>query len=120
MKIGELFAEVNKIKPNALDNDTLLTFLNRVEAMVQTEALHIDPEQVQSYYLPNDIDTELILPIPHDQCYGLYLQAQIDLAQQEFETYQNSVVLFNGAWEEMLKHYIQKTHGKIRIKGKKL
>lgn len=120
MKVGEILAQVNNIKPNALDENTLLTFLNRVEAMVMTEALHVEPETIRRYELPNDIDTELILPPPHDQCYELFLVAEIDLAQQEYATYQNSAALFNAAWSEMLKHYIQKKHGQIRVTGKKL
>ena len=120
MKVGEIIAQVNTVKPNALDDNALLTFLNRVESMVQTEALHVEPELVKVYSLPEDVDTELILPPPHDQCYELYITSQIDLVQQEFSTYQNTAVLFNGAWAEMLKHFVQKKHSSVRVTGKKL
>lgn len=119
MKVGELIAQVNRIKPNALDDNALLVFLNRVEAMVKRDALHQEPDR--EYTLPEDVDTELILDPPHDQCYELYVSSQIDLAHQEYATYQNTAALFNAAWQEMLGYYVKKTHGALRIiNGKKL
>jgi hypothetical protein len=118
MKVGELLAQVNKIKPNAFDDNTLLTWLNRIEAMIQTEIMKIESEKVKQYTLPESIEKELILTPPHDQCYELYISAQIDIAQQEYASYQNTMVLFNNAFNEMKKYYIQKKKKNLKINAK--
>lgn len=118
MRVSNVLEQINQTKPNAFDKETLLTWLNRIESMVQTEALHVEPEEVVQYTLPEDLDTKLILDPPFDQCYELYIGAQIDLAQQEFATYQNTMTLFNQAYEEMLAYYVRKTHKQIRVKAK--
>ncbi len=115
MKVSELLAQVNKVKPNTYDNDILLRWANRAEAMVQTEAMSILPEAVTEYTLPEDIDTDMILPPPYDQVYELYVEAQVDYAQQEFGTYNNTMVLFNSAYSEMLAYYVQKKNANLKI-----
>lgn len=39
MRISEVLARVKEVKPNPFTDDTLLNWLNDIEAKVQTEAL---------------------------------------------------------------------------------
>lgn len=106
MKVGEVLAHVNEVKPNPYTQELLLGWLNDIEAKVQTEALQVKPEGVRVYGLPEDLDTELLLPRPYDECYKLYVQAQIDFALQEFGTYNNTMQMFNTAFSETRKYYV--------------
>ena len=115
MKVSELLAQVNKVKPNTYDDTTLLKWVNRAEAMVQTEAMKIQPEAVTEYFLPEDTNTDMLLPPPYDQIYELYVEAQVDYAQQEFGTYNNTMVLFNSAYSEMLAYYVKKNNADLKI-----
>lgn len=107
MIITETLARVKEVKPNPFTDDTLMNWLNDIEAKVQTEALNRKPEGVEVYSLPQDLDAELTLPKPFDECYILYLQAQIDFALQEFDTYNNTVQMFNTAFRDAKNYYIQ-------------
>lgn len=107
MKISEVLARVKEVKPNPFSDDTLLNWLNDIEAKVQTEALGRKPEGADHYDLPGDLDTELMLPKPYDECYVLYVQAQIDFALQEFDTYNNTMQMFNTAFREVKNYYVR-------------
>ena len=107
MKISEVLARVKEVKPNPFSEDTLLNWLNDIEGKVQTEALDRKPEGVEVYTLPEDLDRELTLPKPYDECYMLYVQAQIDFALQEFDTYNNTMQMFNTAFREVRNYYVR-------------
>lgn len=107
MKIAEVLARVKEVKPNPFTDDTLLNWLNDIEAKVQTEALQRKPEGVDIYTLPEDLNRELTLPKPYDECYMLYVQAQIDFALQEFDTYNNTMTMFNAAFREAKGYYVR-------------
>lgn len=107
MKISEVLARVKEVKPNPFSDDTLLNWLNDIEAKVQTEVLGRKPEGVDIYTLPEDLDTELTLPKPYDECYMLYVQAQIDFALQEFDTYNNTMLMYNTAFKEAKSYYVR-------------
>lgn len=115
MKVSEVLGQVNRIKPNALDDETLLIYLNRIEAMVQTEALKRSVDEVETYKLPEDADREVILPTPYDQVYEMYIEAMIDLVHQDYGEYNNEMVIFNQAWNEMLSYYVHRERGNLRI-----
>lgn len=120
MKVGEVLAQVNKIKPNTFDDDALLVWLNTIEAMVQTECLKVEPGSTGmiTYTLPMDLDREMIMPAPYDQCYELYVESQIDYAQQEFATAQNTAALFNSAYTNALNYYVNKIDNNLKVVAK--
>ncbi|MGF6376850.1 hypothetical protein M2140_001928 [Clostridiales Family XIII bacterium PM5-7] len=118
MKVGEVLAHVNEVKPNPYTQELLLGWLNDIEAKIQTEALETKPEGVHIYELPQDLDAEMILPRPYDECYKLYVQAQIDFALQEFGTYNNTMQMFNAAFNEAKKYYVSTREKKNPLKIK--
>ena len=107
MKVSEALARVKEVKPNPFTDEMLLNWLNDFEAKVQTETRVKAPQGVDIYTLPEDLNTELLLARPYDECYPLYIQAQIDFALQEFDTYNNSMRMFNTSFEEAKRYYVR-------------
>lgn len=86
MKISELIQKVQEEKPNTFTDEKVLTFVNEVEADVSEQLRLIEPKQ----YTSDDMETELLVPSPYDRLYVSYLKAQIDYANEEYDSYQNN------------------------------
>lgn len=56
---------------------------------------------------PKDTNTELIVPAPYDNVYGLYIEAMIDYYNKEIANYNNSVAMFDARFMEYKKDYIR-------------
>lgn len=99
MTIRELFDYVNSVKPNAFTEADMLVWLNDLEARLQLEVLLRWPGEVARYRLPEDRETELLLEPPHTAVYRYWLQAMIDFENGEYGKYQNTMEMFNAAWD---------------------
>lgn len=73
--------------------------------------LHEQNEMVPftGYDTDDDIDKDLLAPAPYDEMYLRWLEAQIDYYNGEEDRYNNSIILFNNAYEDYKKHYTR-TH----------
>lgn len=112
MKLKDCINLVDESKPNAFSNDAKTGWLNEVEGMVQTEIRHVQPdsEDFVAYHYLEDMTKPLLVEPPHDKLYPLYLTAMIDFANGEYAKYQNSMVMFNAAWDEYAKWYMRNRH----------
>ena len=106
MTISQVIGYVNEIKPNTFTDALLLDWINDISAKVQTEIMGVKPEGIRRYTLPEDLNTELELPKPFDEVYALYVEAQVDFAQQEIATYNNTMVMFNAAYKDAKDYYV--------------
>lgn len=98
MTIGEIIANVDDVKPNAFSEEAKTMWLNSLEGRILTEVMLMSAHEVQPYSWPEcESFTPLVEP-PYDDLYGMWLAAQIDLANGEYDKYQNSMAVFNTAW----------------------
>ncbi len=107
MKLSTVLAMVDEIKPNAFSASTKTVWLNEIEGLVQTEVLLVRIEEIISYDYETDVDTELLVPAPHNKIYAAYLMAQIDFANGEYKKYQNAMELFNSYFGEYQRWFAQ-------------
>lgn len=61
------------------------------------------PEYPEAF--PEDGDMPLLVPAPYDRLYDLYLMAQIDFYNREYDNYNNSTIAFNAALDEWRQAY---------------
>ena len=97
MKVGEVIERVDAVKPNAFDSLAKVEWLNTLEGRIAADVLLLAPAELGQlrYRWPEDRDTELLLAPPHDDIYGLWLQAKIDEANGEYNKYQNTMQIYN-------------------------
>lgn len=112
MKVRDVLAHVNEVKPNVFSDARLMDFLNEVESMAWTEALRNDPVDYVVLAVPDDLEKELIIPQPYAKVYGSYIQAMIDFQNEESVSYQNNMEMFNSTWAEYLKYMNRKNDRK--------
>ena len=105
MKLSDVIARVDDIKPNAFTDATKTAWINECEGLVQTEVMLIAAEDVIQYDYDADAQTELLVRPPHDKIYWAYLSALIDFANGEYNKYQNTMQLFNNYFGEYMRWY---------------
>ncbi len=97
MTIAEVIERVDAVKPNAFDSATKVEWLNTLEGRLAADVLLLAPAEVGQlrYTWDDDQGAELLAASPHDDIYGLWLQAMIDFANGEYNKYQNTMQLYN-------------------------
>lgn len=105
--INEVLERVAKVRPDAYDDDLKASWIMELEGKVRAEIFgrHIPcrccpwlPEEVKVY--PEDGDKPLLITAPHERVYDLYVLAQIDFFNREYDNYNNSTLAFNNALDE--------------------
>lgn len=100
MKLKQVIDLVDDIEPNAYSSETKVAWLNECEGTIQTDIFLRAIDDVELYTWPDDQQTVLLVKPPHDKIYRLYLQAMIQMANAEYDRYQNTMVLYDAAWGE--------------------
>ena len=114
MKVSDMVAHVDKLKPNRFSLDEKYRWLTDIDGMIVRELIEThenSPLQGEfAGYIPGrDDDKDLIVPAPYDSLYRWYLESQIDLANMEIGKYNNAKNLFNQAYLTYTDHY-NRTH----------
>lgn len=96
---------VDRLKPNSYSEEDKLRWINELDGMVQR--LVIQSDKVEQYSYPDDMDKELLIQAPFDDCYTLFLEAKIDYHNREYANYNNSAMMFEAQFSEYKKDYIR-------------
>ena len=125
---------VDRVKPNSYSEEDKLRWINELDGMVkrlvfqwdeaylkEIEALYKSDKTTEKekevyadilkkakpYSYPEDMDTNLLITEPFENVYPLYLEAQIDFHNREYDHYNNSVMMFESQYTEFKKAYIR-------------
>lgn len=99
-----LFERLRKLKPvpAEIDDTILLDWLNQVEGQILHEIFLLALSEITPY---TTTPTEaLAAPYPYDGIYLLWLEAQVDFANGEYERYTNTMQRYNTAWNDLARH----------------
>ncbi len=108
MTRADILAEVREIRPNEYQDEWALRHVDELKQRILRELM-------DGYIIPDE-GGELLTPSPYHNVYTYWLLAQIDLAQSEYDRYNNDLQLFNATWDELGKH-ISRTFRKSKYKG---
>ena len=118
MKIIEAINRIDSLKRNTYSQPDKVAWLSEVEFDVVNNVINThegDEITFSGYDGSTDLQTELLIPAPYDKVYLLWMEAQIDYYNGEYEKYNNASDLFNTAYNDFKNHY-NRTH---KPKGKK-
>lgn len=107
MTIRELLARVDTIRPNAYTDGEKIAMLNTIEGRIYTDILE-QAEGFDKEFIPfqeGEEERELTVPVPYTDIYVFYLAAMIDFYNGDSGRYNDTMVLFNQAWEDYAAHY---------------
>ena len=119
MKIIEAINKIDALKHNTYSHGEKVAWLSEVEWDVKKNVIdtHEGNEAEFSGYDENtDPQTELIIPAPYDKAYLLWMEAQINYYNGEYDKYNNALDMFYEALNGF-KSYYNRTY---MPKGKKI
>ena len=113
MTIREAIGRVDGLKHNTYTNAEKTAWLSRLDGKVKTELIdtHEGGSNVKfdGYTPETNPDTVLLVGEPYDEIYLRWLEAQIDYHNGEIDKYNNSIMLFQAAYNEFSRYY-NRTH----------
>ena len=117
MRIDEILADVDEIKPNTYDDNVKLRWLSELDGKIFDQIIltheHEVPEEGELTFEPyQSLSEDLLVPFPYTDLYRHYLFAMIDYSNGETDRYQNSMVMFNASYQEFTNWY-NRTHKPI-------
>ena len=119
MTISDAIHLVDRAKSNGCGMDEKLRWLSVLDGNIQRELIDTHEGAEKTVFLAygeeTPLNTVLLAAHPYDEIYIRFLEAQIDYVGGEYEKYNNSIALFNAAWEAYEKFY-RRTH---KPKGKR-
>lgn len=99
-----LFERLRQLKPipAEIDDTILLDWLNQVEGQILHEIFLLSLSEITPYSAtPAEA---LAAPYPYDGIYLLWMEAQVDFANGEYERYTNTMQRYNVAWNDLARH----------------
>lgn len=97
MTIKDAIHKADELRPNPISTDTKVDWLNELNAQL-SEMMDVDMPPA----LNANSAVELLMPRPYDSIYTYYLCAMIDNAQEEFNLFNNDMMLYNASMREAL------------------
>lgn len=105
MTVNEAIAAADEMRPNTFEENKKAEWLSRLDGKI---ALEVHQEKtVPCYEYSKDGNRELTVGEPHCEIYPLYLAAMIDFYNQDIESYENTMALFNAEYDIYAKWYIR-------------
>ena len=113
MTIIEAIARTDELTPNAYEKEQKIAWLSKLDWMIKRFIVdtHEGAEKCQfnGYTAKSSDQTELLAPPPFDEMYQRWLEAQIDLANGEYDRYNVAIMQFNTEYEQYEAYY-NRTH----------
>ena len=109
MTIIEAINQIDSLKPNTYSQTDKVRWLSALDGKVKTQIIDTHEGAVDTafngYNEETPLDTELLIPYPYDEVYTLWLEAQIDYADNEYRRYNNSMAMFNTTYSAYARYY---------------
>ena len=120
MKVREAIDRIDSLKHNTYTNGEKIDWLNRLDGMIKREI--IDTHEGYEFvlfegYTEQNMDKDLLIGNPYDEMYIRWLEAQIDYYNGEIARYNNSMMMFQTAYEGYQKYY-NRSHMPLGQKAK--
>lgn len=111
MTLQEAINYVDEVKPNAFSTAVKVRWINQIEGRLVLEIFLMSTEEAAELEYGTsaaELAKKLLVDNPYDDVYTWWLQAQIDLANGEYDRAQNTMAMFNSAWSTFLRWFAQR------------
>lgn len=109
MTIIEAINRTDELKPNTYPKEQKIAWLSKLDWMIKRFIIdtHEGAEKCafDGYTSKTKDKTELLAPAPFDEMYQRWLEAQIDLANGEYDRYNVAILQFNTEYEQYELYY---------------
>ena len=108
MKVREILTEIDQTRPNAYTDGEKIQWLNTIEGRVFAEIMSKADDELYWVFIPfeeGQEERELVVPAPFTELYIFFLMSRIDFFNGDSGRYNDTMVLFNNAWDEFAAWY---------------
>ena len=113
MKIREAIGTIDSLKHNTYTQSDKIAWLSRLDASIKKLIIDTHEGADEVNFTGDDdttdLETELLVPAPFDEIYLRWLEAQIDYTNGEYNKYNNSIMMYNTAFQAY-RNYYNSTH----------
>lgn len=111
MTIIDAINRIDSLKPNGYTQSEKVKWLGVLDGRIKAEILdrYNGAKEYTEYTDETAITTPLLVESPYDDIYLYWLEAQIDYWNGEYVKYNNSMDMFNTAYDAFAKQY-NRTH----------
>ena len=113
MKVREAIDRIDSLKHNTYTNREKVDWLSTLDGIIkdQINDTHEGDEFVSfaGYNDTEDMETEMLVHAPYDVLYVRWLEAQIDYYNGEIARYNNSMMMYQAAFDDYQRYY-NRTH----------
>ena len=112
MTLRDAIERVDGLKHNTYTTEEKVAWLSQLDGVVKGQIIdtHESDEEVSfDGYTVNDLDAQLLIPAPYEDIYIRWLEAQIDYYNGEIGRYNNSIMMYQTAYDAYNRHY-NRTH----------
>lgn len=112
MTVWEAIDRIDSLKHNTYSNMEKVEWLSTLDGIIKDQIIdtHEGGEDVVfEGYSENDMDKELLVKAPYDVVYIRWLEAQIDYYNGEIARYNNSMMMYQTAYDTYDRYY-NRTH----------
>jgi len=102
--INKVLSRVDGLKVNPYSAEQKIAWISELDGKISLEVLK---QETAVAYTTANVDTELLVPPPHDNLYDYYLYAQIDFHNGDIGQYNNDMMLFHDAFSDWKKYRIR-------------
>ena len=109
MTIRQVLQMLDESRFNTVPQDRKLFWLHQLDLMaleMQSDNFQEDVWSIPDY-TPENLDRELRIPAPYDSIYVHWLNAWVDLENDELDRHNNDVTLFRTLWERYESHILR-------------
>lgn len=121
MKISEVIAKLDGLKPNAFALEDKIGWINELEWRIKKEIVDThevtEPVEFDGYAGEESMEQVLIAPAPWDIVYLRWLECMVDYYNGESARFANSRILFNDAYADFTAWY-NRTHKPVKVRMK--
>ena len=109
MKIIEAINRIDSLKHNTYTQNEKVAWLSRLDSMVKRLIIdtHEGGDEVEftGYNDSQDLNQDMLVPAPFDEIYLRWLEAQIDYTNGEYDKYNNSILMYQAAYDAYANYY---------------
>lgn len=114
MTITEIIEKAQVITPTNIDDTILVSWIDELEAKFYREVL-LEEDDIPSYEAQADWDKTPTMVWPYSMCYVYYVAAMIAFTQQEYDIYNNQMLMFNSKYTDAKNYYIKKYTNTVEL-----
>lgn len=107
MTIRQIIELVDQGKDNAIETEMKVRWIAELDGKIAADVFLMGYSELQqfSYTEAASMDAEPLVSFPHDDIYRLWLMAKIDLANGEYNKYQNTMIAYNESYGNFVRWF---------------